>query len=254
MRACISCKQEITVKNKKKILKSLVYSPLGVRVVGALVSAYIRLFLFTAKVRVENEHLPWRFWGKNQPVLIAMFHGRLLFLPRLVPKGVKLSALISDHADGKIISATASTFGIETVHGSSTKGGLNAVRKMLFKADEGYSLFITPDGPKGPRMTISKGTIEIARMANVPILPVTVSCKKGKIVNSWDKFMLPKLFDEIVIRWGDPIVVNAKTDAATKLVIKDEVELVMGAMQMKLDQDLGRKELVAPRMMDGKCF
>ena len=66
--------------------------------------------------------------------------------------GKPLIALISGHRDGQIISKVGAIFGIQTAVGSSSKGGMRAAREMMRLARDGHSLFVTPDGPRGPRM------------------------------------------------------------------------------------------------------
>jgi lysophospholipid acyltransferase (LPLAT)-like uncharacterized protein len=67
---------------------------------------------------------------------------------------------------------------------------------------------ITPDGPKGPRYEAKKGIVELARLANKMILPVTYSSSKKRVIQSWDRFLLPYPFSRIVFVWGDPIHVS----------------------------------------------
>ena len=53
--------------------------------------------------------------------------------------------------------------GIDTIRGSSTRGGAKAMRNMIKAVkDEHRHLCITPDGPKGPRETVKRGTMQLA--------------------------------------------------------------------------------------------
>ena len=40
-----------------------------------------------------------------------------------------------------------------------------AIGKLIRLTREGHSLFITPDGPRGPRMRVNKGIVDIARLS-----------------------------------------------------------------------------------------
>jgi lysophospholipid acyltransferase (LPLAT)-like uncharacterized protein len=100
------------------------------------------------------------------------------------------------------------------VSGSTGRGGVAAVRQLIRCAREGHSLVITPDGPRGPRMRVQKGIIEIARLSNLPILPAAIGVSKGKVLNSWDRFVVPSLFSHIDVRWGTPLHVAQDSQPA----------------------------------------
>ena len=57
------------------------------------------------------------------------------------------------------------------------------------------SIGITPDGPRGPRHKVSEGTINISRISNKKILPMALAYKKKWVLNTWDKFIIPKPFN-----------------------------------------------------------
>jgi lysophospholipid acyltransferase (LPLAT)-like uncharacterized protein len=206
---------------------------------GFLVAAYGNLVWWTSKVTVQNGHIPQKYWDKNQPVVVALWHGRLLLMPFLFPRKLKVSALISDHADGRIVKNAAWFYNINTVVGSSTRGGVKALREMLRRTQAQETIFITPDGPKGPLATCSKGTIEIARMGNVPIIPASISAKEGKSARSWDRFLLPKLFNTLIIRFEEPIDVPEDADQNVREAVRKKVESTMQDLQKATDKDVG---------------
>ena len=83
---------------------------------------------------------------------------------------------------------------------------------------------ITPDGPRGPVFTISDGTVAIARLAKVDILPVTFATSRGKTLGSWDKFFFAYPFSKGVMMWGNPIKYSkntAKSDDYKKSIARE---------------------------------
>lgn len=177
-----------------------------------------------------------------EPYILAMWHGRLVMLPMFRNGKKPLIALISGHRDGQIISKVASMFGIRTAVGSTSKGGMRAVRELIRFARAGHSLFVTPDGPRGPRMHINEGILDLARLTGLPILPTTMSARHGVNLNSWDRFFLPGFFATVVIRWGEPIYVGPdddRTEAAARL------EAALTAVQNEADTLAGRS-LIEP--------
>ncbi len=174
-----------------------------------------------------------------EPYILAMWHGRLIMLPMLRGAGKPLIALISGHRDGQIISKVGAVFGIQTAVGSSSKGGMRAAREMMRLARDGHSLFVTPDGPRGPRMRInSDGILDLARLTGLPILPVAVSLGRGKLLKSWDRLMLPGLFAKVVIRYGEPLIIDGQSDRAE---ITAQLTASLTAAQQQADRLVGRE-------------
>ena len=76
---------------------------------------------------------------------------------------------------------------------------------MIKSLKNGISIGISPDGPKGPRHKVSDGILSISRISNASILPVGIGFKKKWVLNTWDKFIIPKPFNQITIIWGEPL-------------------------------------------------
>ena len=58
--------------------------------------------------------------------------------------------LISAHRDGRIIAGAMTYFGIETIAGSTSRGGSSALREILKRLKEGGCVGITPGWPARP--------------------------------------------------------------------------------------------------------
>ena len=98
-------------------------------------------------------------------------------MPLSWKKEKKINMLISEHPDGQLISKTVKYFGINTIYGSSSKGGTKAIRNIIQSLKSGESVGITPDGPRGPRMKINSAIIKIASLTGYKILPLSCSVK-----------------------------------------------------------------------------
>lgn len=115
------------------------------------------------------------------------------------------------------------------------------MRAMLRILKDGGSIGITPDGPHGPRMRVSPGTIALAKFSGVPLLPTTFSSTKGKIFRSWDHFFLAGLFGKGVFLWGDPIYVPRDADAAEMERLRLELENSLNTLTRLADDKCGRE-------------
>ncbi|UYO44517.1 lysophospholipid acyltransferase family protein [Rhodopseudomonas palustris] len=216
----------------KRITRSDTVLSLGVN----FSKIYFKFVMWTGRYDRQAAPIP-------EPYILAMWHGRLIMAPMLQTKSKPLVALISGHRDGKIISRVGAAFGIQTAVGSSSRGGMRAAREMMRLGKSGHSLFVTPDGPRGPRMRInSEGVLDMARLTGLPILPVSVSLSRHKLLRSWDRLMLPGLFAKVAIRFGEPITVEAGSPTAE---IAERLQAALTAAQNETDRIVGLQPVEA---------
>ena len=118
-----------------------------------------------------------RLYREGKRVIIAFWHARQLMMP-LTYRGTLAHILISQHQDGEIIARIIERFGFRAVRGSSTRGGVEALRELIRLGRSGVDLVVTPDGPQGPPQVVKMGVIQLARAARLPIIPLAFSCSK----------------------------------------------------------------------------
>jgi len=121
--------------------------------------------------------------------------------------------LVSRHWDGEIIARTVKPLGIDSVRGSSTRGGREAFEELVGKVEAGESVSITPDGPRGPRFRVQSGVVRLARQTGVPIIPVSWSSRPSWRMPSWDRFQIPNPFARVFASYGEPMTVSEEADA-----------------------------------------
>jgi lysophospholipid acyltransferase (LPLAT)-like uncharacterized protein len=88
----------------------------------------------------------------------------------------------------------------------------------------GASAGIAPDGPRGPRHQAQLGIITLARLSEVPIVPVAVGARWKVVFQSWDRFLLPLPGSRVVVAYGEPVVVPSDADAALLEQKRQELE------------------------------
>lgn len=139
-------------------------------------------FLTALKLTLRIEHVnrpPDEAWGNLRNYIVCFWHGRLLMMP-FAKKGGGGKVLISRHRDGEFIARIVNYFGIGTVRGSYRKGSVSSLREILHDLKDNIDIAITPDGPKGPRFTVKKGIVELARLSGKALLPVSYGARKKK--------------------------------------------------------------------------
>ncbi len=159
----------------------------------------------------------------DAPMLIVFWHGDLMMQPftykNLRPKG-KVSAMISDHKDGEFITRAVKYLGIDSVRGSSTRGGAKALIAAIKELRIGNDIAITPDGPNGPRFCVSNGVVALAQKTKAKI--IAFSCRPSRYwaFSSWDKFVLPKPFGTLDFFVSEPFSLEGMELEKAKEIVK----------------------------------
>jgi lysophospholipid acyltransferase (LPLAT)-like uncharacterized protein len=200
---------------------------------------YIRFVYRTNRWRVENGERPRRLLAAGRPFIGAFWHGRMMMIPLGWHRMAPMHMLISAHRDGRIIAEAVAYFGIEAIAGSTRRGGSAALRMMLKQLKEGDCVAITPDGPRGPAMTVSIGIVNVARLAQVPIVPITYATSRRRIARTWDRFHLALPFGRGVFLWGEPIEIAADLDEVGLETARQLIEGRMVEMVREADRRVG---------------
>ncbi len=123
-----------------------------------------------------------------------------------------IAIIVSLSRDGDLISKMIEKLGWRPVRGSSSRGGTEALRRVNEIVKAGYSLGHIVDGPRGPAGEIKPGLLHIARTTGMPVLPTIISAKKKWIFASWDKFIIPRPFSKIIIKFDNPVSIPENAD------------------------------------------
>lgn len=205
---------------------------------------YIRAVRYTGRWETVGGAVAADCWDRGEPFILAFWHGRILMMPYCWRRAQPIRMLISGHRDGQLIARTVSHFGIDTVAGSTTRGGSAALRTMLKSLKDGVSVGITPDGPHGPYMRASDGVVQLARLSGAKILPCTYAAARRRVIGSWDRFVLAWPFSRGVFIWGEPITVARDADDAALDAARLAVERSLNALTREADARMGHESLV----------
>ncbi|CCQ74892.1 conserved protein of unknown function [Magnetospira sp. QH-2] len=201
----------------------------------------IKLLHASGRWEIRGEEIGERLHAQGKPFIGCFWHGRLLMMPFAWRHANQAHMLISRHRDGLLISRVISHLGIQTVSGSSSRGGASALRSILAILKDGGYVCFTPDGPRGPRMRASIGVVQAARLSGSPVIPVSYSVRRGKTLKSWDRFLLPRFFTRGVILWGEPIDVAKDADESELETCRKQVEDSLNALTEEADRLCGRE-------------
>ncbi|MCH6256900.1 lysophospholipid acyltransferase family protein [Puniceicoccaceae bacterium K14] len=156
---------------------------------------------------------------KSSPVIIALWHNRIIFLGRIIRQLAKqkfpVTIMISFSKDGDLAAMLGERLGAKVIRGSPSRGGTQGLRGLYRSvAKEGRSILILPDGSKGPVYEAKMGLVVLSRMTQAPVLPMSCYANRFWRVRSWDRMIVPKPFSKVVIDVGEEISVsrNAQDD------------------------------------------
>lgn len=174
-----------------------------------LARLYIRFLGLTSRVTIKGrpDHpgpAVYALWHRQEVLMIWLHRNR------------GLAGLVSKSKDGEYMTRILLGMGFNVIRGSSSSGGTEALRALIKAGRKGYSIAITPDGPKGPIFKVHPGTIYIAQKAGIPIIPAACALSSKKILRSWDKYQFPLPFGRIEAVYGEPITVGENDDVAAK--------------------------------------
>lgn len=204
---------------------------------------YARFAFATIRWRIEGQNLSDTLFTERKPHISAFWHGRMLLIPFTIPKRLRrripVKAIVSQHRDGELISRTLHHLGVEGIRGSSSRGGMLALRQALRALQEHTAVGVALDGPRGPRMRVQPGAIGLARHTGVPILPVTWAVSRRKVIGSWDRFVVPLPFGRGVFLWGEPIFVPRDTDDTGQEAARLLLESVLIGLTEEADRMVG---------------
>lgn len=176
------------------------------RLLSFLGYLYIVCVYKTSTWRFSGLDIPKSYVEEGKSFLTCFWHKNLFMLPYAWAfKKNPFYMLISAHKDGRLISDVVGHFGIKTVAGSKNKAGEKALWEMKALSKKGVTLGITPDGPRGPAQQVSEGTVIAAYLMKTDLIPVTYYVTRKKIFKTWDRFVLPHLWNRGCFLWGKPI-------------------------------------------------
>jgi len=164
----------------------------GEVVIPAIIYMLMRIVWYTTR---KEFHFVTSI-GEEQHVCVT-WHGELFMSTqayRRIHKKHKASAIISSHFDGGLIAGTLRFLNIRPLRGSTKKGAKQVLLQAFKSMKSGEEVLITPDGPRGPRHSMSDGAVGLALKSKLPIFVMNYKASHYWQLSSWDSFVIPKPF------------------------------------------------------------
>jgi lysophospholipid acyltransferase (LPLAT)-like uncharacterized protein len=193
--------------------KQVLGNPVVQFLIGRGIGVYMLLVSASTRWQRVNHAAVEPFWRGRGRLVACTWHGRFMQMHKLWVFGqgaIKGKMLVSRSREGEIAALAARTVGAEVIRGSAAKGdqqkgGMEAVREMVRHIENGGVIGVTPDGPRGPRMRAKMGPVQVAKLAEAPLICFAWSTRWRIVFDSWDRLVFPLPFGRGVLVWGDPI-------------------------------------------------
>ena len=207
-----------------------------------IIIVLIRATGSTTRVHRLNYKVLKSIFEEYGSVIVATWHQNIYFSIWLLRKE-DLTPLISSSDDGEAIYDVFAHFGYQAVRGSSTRGGIPALKQLIKFLKEKTSVAITPDGPLGPPEKIQSGVILLAKYAGVPIIPWHYEANHQWNLNSWDRHKIPKPFSKIIEAFGEPFHVPKNLLPEDVPVFCEKLEKIMKELVQKTTEEKSYKAI-----------
>lgn len=205
---------------------------------GAVVLRILNATIRWEEVGFEGEDSRW---SDGKPVVLIFWHGRQLLMPWIYHrhkssrKAPAMTALISQHSDGRMVAAAMKFLGIRSVAGSSTRGGLEAIHSLIYCLNHHSHIAVTPDGPKGPARKMKSGVVHIAKRSGCVVVPGALAAERKWVFKSWDSMILPKPFSRAVFVKGESIDVKKLSERHSTEEMVQILEKALNATTERAD-------------------
>jgi lysophospholipid acyltransferase (LPLAT)-like uncharacterized protein len=199
----------------------------------------LRAFARTWRLDVRG---PNPLAGVEAPTLLRATWHRNILVGAAIFRDSGMRVAVSSSRDGEHITAVLTHLGLgRPLRGSSSRGGVTALRGMVRVARHGGLVGIFPDGPKGPARRVKPGVIGVARLSGRAVLPVGISARPCLRFSSWDRTLLPLPFARVVCQVGDAVAVERNAGPERREAARRELEARLEQLTRAVDAELAQR-------------
>jgi lysophospholipid acyltransferase (LPLAT)-like uncharacterized protein len=169
------------------------------------------------------------------PAIFLFWHEYIPFLFYL--RGhCRIAMLLSRHQDAEWLSHAARHMGFGTIRGSTSRGGVTALRELMRTSDT-MNLTITPDGPRGPRRRLAAGCIYASSRLGIPLVPIGLGYDRPwRSRRAWDQFAIPRPYSRARAIAGPKVQIPSGLSRSAVEHYRVRVERMMNAFTSVAEQ------------------
>ncbi|MBI2931940.1 MAG: lysophospholipid acyltransferase family protein [Planctomycetes bacterium] len=165
----------------------------------------LRALMGSCRITVQNKAL-FDDAIRGTPYIGALWHQYVPVYMDLFRRS-RFAVMVSRSKDGEIAARVLRRLGIDSIRGSSSRGGKEALQEMIATVRNRHTVAFIADGPRGPARVAKIGAVIAARETGRPIVPLACAVAPAFRARSWDRMVVPWPGSHIVVRFGEPIPV-----------------------------------------------
>ncbi len=198
---------------------------LAIWLISTVVTLAIRAIGPTLRYTVDVEEGS-ALGGHVFPGVYCFWH-ECIFSAAYIHRNREVSVMTSRSFDGEYIARIIQNMGFDAVRGSSSRGGMRALREMHREIEQGRIAAFTIDGPRGPRHIAKAGPVLLARNTQAPIICFHLAHSNAWVLNTWDKLQIPKPFSRVHLVYSTMIRVPKDADDTTAEQLHAEMQCAL---------------------------
>lgn len=193
---------------------------------------FYRLLSLTWRIEIIESNSVKQLKASGNSWICAIWHGDELAIITFC-RFYKVATMTSTSKDGELMDRVLHKLGMATARGSSTRGGVSALKGMIRLTKNGWSPVIPVDGPKGPYHKAKPGVFELSKLTKTPIIPVGVAASNSFVFKkSWNKAYIPLPFSKVALVWGETFDYDPALDPRSP-VLAQSLEHALAAVGQK---------------------
>ena len=223
--------------------------------VAATLARWILLALGrTWKIRVVagSEHVE-ALLADPRAVILSFWHNRAFvaayyLLDRLHRGGLDITLLASQSRDGELVTRICKRWGLHTVRGSASRGGMLAMRALhRTLTRRGSSPILIPDGPRGPIYEFKVGVAVVAQTSRAPILPIGFAARRFWRLGSWDRIIVPRPWSEVAVTVGAPEYLSRELSGDQLEAERRRLEALLDELTLQAEESVDAEDVARPQ-------
>jgi hypothetical protein len=230
----------------KTKIKKLLKTQAVIRTLSFLIFIYSKFVGLTCRWSISNIEEVQKALGDSNAVWVS-WHAKATMMPFFWQKYFNrpMSALVSPHQDGQLIAHFLTWFHITPVNGSSNENPRQSALELMRAIKDGQDLYLSPDGPRGPRMRMKKSPIYYAQKTGKPVIFVSFSTDKALIIEkAWDKTMIALPFAKGYFALSKPLYIPAELTDEEFEEYRQKFEDMANELSVQCDTAVGRTPIM----------
>lgn len=199
---------------------------------------FFKNLLRTCRIEVRNADVLETALEQGNGAILGFWHETMAFLLQ-THRNRNFHTVTSYSYDGELAAKVVERYGNEAVRGSTSRGGVNALRQLEKALPLARCVALTLDGPRGPRRTSHPGAAILALRTGAPIIPHATAVSHAHRLRSWDRLPIPRPFSRIICAYGSPIYPSGELSRENVEALRLQLEQQLTALHTALETELG---------------